>query len=271
MIVTLLIASFASVPVAFAQPAENAPPAGWTEPPPALPPAAVAPAAAPEPAPAIADLPPKPAEQPKPQGPPRYDLVRINVGGRVGYIRDGAYDVFSENDVLGQFSIDGTVPLYHRGKLVLGAGLGWDYGGQSSTFRGFASSMKAHRFSVPLEARWNFVPGIWGFGKVSPGAVLVSAHVEDPTASLSATSAAFSVDASAGAAILIGPRTRFDERKGPRFWVTPEVGYAFTTDASLAMSTGRESKDMLGNDEEAKLRSLSLSGLFWRLSMAVTF
>lgn len=253
-----------AAPLAFAQPQEPLPP---VEPPPSA--APLAPPAPPEPAPQAT----KPAEQPlpTPEGPPRYDLVRIDVGGRVGYVKDSAYDAFATNDTLAQFSIDGTYPVYAKGKLVLGAGLGWDYGGRSDGLRGFSSSMKAHRFSVPLEARWHAVPGLFAFGRLAPGAALVVASVDNGGAEVSGSSWAFSTDASVGASILLGPRSHWDQRKSPRFWLTPEVGYGFTTNASLALGRGREAKDLLGSDEDVRLRSLSLSGVFWRLAVTTTF
>jgi hypothetical protein len=250
-----------------ARPAE----APATEPLPPAPVAAPAEASPARRAPAPTTATPK--EEAQPEGPPRYDLIRINVGARVGYIRDAGFDPFASNDVLSQFSIDGTVPVLHRGKLVLAAGLGWDVGGRSDKVRGFDSSLTAHRVSVPIEARWHFKPWLYGFGKIAPGAVAMLAEIKDgsSTGSLSASPWAFSGDASLGASLLMGPRAHLDRRGAVRFWLTPEIGYSVTTKASFAPNPGREDKDILGSDENTKLHSLALSGMFWRASIATTF
>ena len=87
---------------------------------------------------------------------------------------------------------------------------------------------------------------------------------------LSDTGWAFSGDASVGASILLAPSKRMDKRN-VRLWVTPEIGYAFTTNASLSASHDRGEDDVLGSDEDTKLRSLALSGLFWRATVGITF
>jgi hypothetical protein len=213
------------------------------------------------------------AARPEDSGRPRYDLVRINAGFRVGYIPSRAFDSFASSDVLTQFSLDGTYPLFTSGKLVFGAGLGWDFGARSDQLRNIEASMASHRLYVPIEGRYHVLPGLAVFGKVSPGAAAVLSKVKDasaPGSEVSGTGWAFSADASVGASILVGPRQQMDKR-APRFWVTPEVGYAVTTGASVRPNPGRDDKDVLGSDEDTNLRTLALSGFFWRASVGVTF
>ncbi|MBX3215763.1 MAG: hypothetical protein KF850_27240 [Labilithrix sp.] len=215
---------------------------------------------------------PPSADRAAPSGAPRYDLIRVNMGVRVGYVPSRGFDTFSSNDVLPQFSIDGTYPLFTSGKLVLGAGLGWDVGGRAGTVRGFDASLATHRLYVPLEGRWHWSPGLSVFGKIAPGAVAAIASVQDPSSpnELSTTGWAFSADASVGASILLGPR-QHPEKRTIRFWLTPEIGYAVTTNAPLRGNPGRADEDLLGSDESTNLRSLALSGLFWRASVGTTF
>lgn len=227
-----------------------------------------------EPAPAVSH------DRPATEGPLRYDLVRINAGLRVGYLPVGltgympsrGFDTFASSDVLTQFSIDGTYPLLTSGKLVLAAGLGWDVGGRSDKIRGFASSLTAHRLYVPVEGRYHLAQGLYLFGKVSPGAVAALASVQDPSApnELSVTGWAFSADASIGGSILLGPRKQTDKRSA-RFWLTPEFGYAYTTNASLRANPNRTEKDLLGSDEDTNLGTVAFSGIFWRASLGMTF
>jgi len=223
---------------------------------------------------------PASADRAPAEGQPRYDLVRINMGLRVGHqpaaltgeAPSRGFDTFASNDVLAQFSIDGTVPIVTRGRLVLGAGLGWDVGGRSATVRGLDSSLTAHRLYVPIEGRYHFWPGLFVFGKVSPGAAIALASVKDGSApsELSGSAWAFSADASIGGSILLGPRQRMDKR-AVRFWLTPEIGYAYTTNASIRLNPNRAESEVLGSDENAQLGKLALSGIFWRASVGTTF
>lgn len=221
--------------------------------------------------PPVVDAPPV-VDKTKPSGPPRFDTIRINAGLKIGYIPNRGFDTFSRNDVLPSFSLDGTYPLMTTGKLVLGAGLGWDVGGRSDTVRGLSSDLRVHRLSVPIEARYHIVPSIFAFGKVSPGATAMIASVKEVGSGqdLGATGWAFSADASAGASILITPRSHYDRRE-VRFWITPEIGYSFTTSGALNTNIGREEKDLLGTDEDTRLRGLALNGFFWRASVGMTF
>lgn len=249
----------------------------WTVPALAEEPAAPEPTEAPAPAPpptvVVAPATAVPLETlPPVEGAPRYDLVRINAGVRVGYVPNAAFDTFASNDMLGQLSLDGTYPLLTAGNVVLAAGVGWDVGTRSDQVRQISGSMTAHRLYVPIEGRYHFAPWLFGFGKVSPGAAAVVASMKDASApnDLSTTGWAFSADASLGASILMGPRKN-PEKRVVRFWLTPEVGYGFTTHAPLHLATGRDEKDLLGTDESTNLRSLALSGFFWRASVGTTF
>jgi hypothetical protein len=258
-----LLAILTSALPAAAQPAD-APP----EPLPAdAPPAAPAPAAA-TPVPAPAEIQPDRAVT----QPPRYDVVRINAGLRVGYIPTSGFDAFADSDALTQFSVDATYPVLHQDRFVLGVGLGWDIGSRSDRVRGFDSSLTAHRLTVPIEGRWHFTPWLFGFGKLAPGAAAMLASLTDPSSptTLKTTSWAFAADASVGASFLLGPRKDTGKRT-PHFWVTPELGYSFTTDAPMNLSTGRADKDLLGSDENVRLASVALSGFFWRATIGTTF
>lgn len=208
----------------------------------------------------------------KAEGPARHDLIRVNAGLRVGYLRSTGFDTFAKNDVLSQFSLDATFPIFSTDKLVLGVGLGWDIGGRSDALRGQDTSLSTHRFYVPVEGRYALLPWLHPFLKLAPGAAVAIAKVHESTLDqeLSATGWAFSADASVGASILLGPRKHM-ERRTPRVWLTPEIGYSLTTAAKLSAETGRDEANVLGSDERTNLRSLALSGLFWRASVGMTF
>lgn len=212
------------------------------------------------------------ADVPKAEGPARHDLIRVNAGLRVGYVRSSGFDSFAKDDVLTQFSLDGTFPIFTTDKLVLGVGLGWDIGGRSDPLRGQETSLTTHRFYAPIEGRYALTPWLHPFLKLAPGAAVAFASAYESTLEkdITATGWAFSADASVGASILLGPRKHM-ERRSPRVWLTPEIGYALTTAAKLSAGTGRDDENVLGSDERTNLRSLALSGLFWRASVGLTF
>lgn len=214
-----------------------------------------------------------PAASTRTEGPPRYDFVRIATGVRIGYVDDPAFDTFSKNDVLPQFSLEGTITLLTAGKLSLAVGGAWDVGGRGNGLRGLDASITAHRFTAPIEGRYHVAPWIYGFARVAPGASLLYTRVDEPSAAakLKDTSWAFAGDLSAGASFLVGPRRDMDRRTTPRFWITPEIGYAFATSTGLRPKPSRDESDVLGSDAGTNLGSIALAGLFWRASMAVTF
>jgi hypothetical protein len=202
---------------------------------------------------------------------PLPDRFRLSAGLRIAYVHTHGFDTFADTNTLPQLSIDGTYAFYNSGRLALAAGLGWDVGGRGSDLRGLDTSLTAHRFLVPLEARVTVLPWLWAFGKVAPGAALVLTDIEDPSAPRSLGSAgwAFAGDVSAGASFVIGKRAPGKHRV--RVLLTPEIGYSITTAAPVHASPGRNEDELLGSDADTNLRSVALSGLFWRATLGVTF
>lgn len=267
---------------------------------PALPPPDGAPPGAEAPATSEPGRPPAPSPTPEPSAPPpefvpappvtlaaepepdeaprareaARELYRLNFGMRVGYVATSGFDTFASNDTLAQLSIDGAAPVLTRGDLVLAVGLGWDVGGRSDNLRGLEASLTAHRLYVPIEARYHLARPLFAFAKLSPGATAAVVSVTEPSSPspLSTTAWAFSGDLSAGASVLLGPRSKSDRpKRALQFWLTPELGWAYTTSAPLRLRTEREDEEMLGADESVTLRSLALSGFFWRATLAATF
>lgn len=202
---------------------------------------------------------------------PLPDRFRVSAGLRIAYVHTHGFDTFADTNTLPQLSIDGTYAFYNSGRLALAAGLAWDVGGRSSDLRGLDTSLTAHRFLVPLEARVTVLPWLWAFGKVAPGAALVLTDIEDPSAprSLGSSGWAFAGDVSAGASFVIGKRA--PAKHSVRVLLTPEIGYSVTTAAPVHASPGRSEDELLGSDADTNLRSVALSGLFWRATIGVTF
>lgn len=208
----------------------------------------------------------------KPEGPPRFDFIRINAGPKVAYVQERGYDAFSTNDVLPMFSLDGTYPLFTAGRVVIAAGLAWETGGSKADTRGVPMKLATHRFAVPIEGRYHVSTGLYIFAKAAPGARAHFVDVEDPSsqATLSDTAWSFGADFSAGASILLGPRAGHDKKRA-RFWLMPEAGYALASAATLRPNPDRDPPDVLGVDATTSLRPLALQGFFWRASVGMTF
>jgi len=225
----------------------------------------------------------RPAAEPPRAGTPRYDLIKVGGGMRFDYVGGSAFDSFADSNLLPNLSLDATYPVLVQGKVAIGAGLGYTVGGRDESLRGMKTSLLVHRLQVPIEGRYHFVPGVFGFIKAAPGAVALATSLQDPSSpsTLSDTAWAFSVDASVGAGILLGPRTYTAQGgTGPnadreartfRIWAIPEIGYGFTTKANLDLRPDRDAKDALGSDERTALAPLGLTAFFWRLSLATTF
>ena len=216
-----------------------------------------------------------PLEEAPPPPPKKNELpmerLRVNGGAKIGYVDSRGFDTYASSDTLPQFSIDATYMLWSSGRLGLAAGLGWDVGGRSDTLRGLDTSLTMNRFLVPLEARFALKPWVWAFGKVSPGAMVARAEIKDGSSPqpLTATGWAFATDLSAGATFAVGSRKA--DRRSVRFILTPEVGYSITTAAPLRPNPGREADELLGSDQDTSLRSVALSGFFWRATAGVAW
>jgi hypothetical protein len=199
---------------------------------------------------------------------PRTNRWKITGGVRIDHVGTRGFDAFAPDNTLPQFSIQGTYALFMRDKLAIGVGLGWDVGGRAGEVRGIDTDLGVHRFSVPIEARYGFLPWLWATGKVAPGAALMLASIEDPSApaTLKDSAWAFSTDLSVGAAFVAGAKGQ-----RVRFVVAPEIGYALATRAAIRPSPSRDEDDVLGSDGAQNLTRLALSGVFWRLTAGVTF
>lgn len=201
----------------------------------------------------------------------RHD-VRIGAGVRVGYVPTSGFDRFSSNDVLPQLSIDANYALVAGEKFSFALGAAYDVGGVSSDLRGVDTKLTVHRLTVPLEGRFHATRGIFAFLRVAPGAAAFVTSISDSSApaSLDRTAWAFAADASLGSSFLLGPH-RSTSKRQVRFWVTPELGYAFTTSPSLRSSPARDTDEAVGTDGKTNLGTLSTSGFFWRVSLALSF
>jgi hypothetical protein len=183
------------------------------------------------------------------------------------FIGDRGFDPYSSNDLLPQWTFAGSRTLFSRGRFSVAGGASWDIGGSSTTSRGLDAGIFTTRFAGNVEGRWHPRTWVFGFVKLSPGAALVNARVNDPSAAatLTTTQWAFAGDASLGGAI-----TPMTTPGGPRVWFVAEGGYSLSTTMPMKLGPKNE-KDVTGAVSKTDLGELALSGGFLRLGAAVSF
>ncbi len=186
---------------------------------------------------------------------------------RETFVSSRGFDPYSQNDVLPQWTFAGSRTLWSRGRLSFAAGASWDVGGASTTSRGLDAGIFTNRFAATAEGRWHPKTFAYGFVRLSPGANVVNARVNDPSApgTLTTTQWSFSGDASVGAAI-----TPMFVPGGPRVWLIPEVGYTYATSTQMRLAPKNE-KDITGAASKTDLGELALSGVFFRVGLALSF
>lgn len=239
------------------------------------------PRASPAPAPAPAPVLVRAEASEEPEGPPSARGFRVTGGLKLAYVATSGFDTFAASDSLPYFSVEASDGIFHRGRLTLGVGLGFEAGGRSSDLRGLDAKLQTQRIAVPLEARWAASNLVWGVFRLAPGATHASASISDASApaKLEDSTWGFSLDASVGAAFVLGGASgpnggqggQSPPRRGPRFILLPEVGWTFASSLALAPKPGRDAEDVIGADGTTRIPEVALSGFFWRATAGVVF
>lgn len=196
----------------------------------------------------------------------RQRFIRFEVGARVRFIGDDAFDAFSTDNRLPQISLGGSTVLFTHRSFSFAAGIGFDAGATKATSRSFKMELNAYHATVPLEGRYHFTPWLFGFAKAAPGIASIHAEANEFAGApkLTATSVAFAADLSVGASFLIGAQ-KHPQRHAFRFWLTPEFGYGIATNASMNLEADDARYGSLN------LPGLSLGGFFGRASAGFGF
>jgi hypothetical protein len=217
----------------------------------------------------------RPAAAQSPQDTPtttraeRESFWQGQVGMRSTFVTDRAFDPFASDNALTSISLGFSRTLLHEGSFSFAPGVVWDYGSRSAAARGQPTSLSANRLGLALEGRYHFAPWVYGLVRITPAALHQRAKVEDgPNPAYAASAWSFAVDASAGAAFLLGPHG--DSPALVRWWAAAEGGYGYATSASLRM------RPELADDDPRRigdldLGKLALGGAFFRVYGAVTF
>jgi hypothetical protein len=206
--------------------------------------------------------------------PPRADAWQASIGMRAMLIRDAGYDPFSTDDALAQVALSASRLVTRQDRLALAAGAGFDYGASDATARGAPSSLGLMRISLSAEGRYVPHPRFYGFVRVAPGLLHVSASVRDDSAppltgatptSLTDSFWLPSLDGSLGAALCLAPQS---SRLGA--WIMAQGGYGWAPSHTLSLAP------QVGGADQSKVAPLDLGtiaprGPFLTFSFALSY
>jgi hypothetical protein len=210
------------------------------------------------------------AEEP----PPRADAWQATIGVRTMLIRDAGYDPFSTNDGLAQVALSASRLLTRQDQLALAVGAGFEYGASSATARGAPSRLGLMRASLFAEGRYTVHPRFYGFVRVAPGVLNVSANLDDASAppltsgrptSLADSFTIPSLDGSLGAAVCLAPTS---SRIGA--WFVAQAGYGWAPRHALLLAPE------IGGADQNKVAPLDLGtiaprGPFLTFALALSY
>jgi hypothetical protein len=193
----------------------------------------------------------------------------VSGGYRASWIEDAAFDPFSEDDVLGQLSLNAGRTVYAQDRLSVAVSGMFDFGTTSAPARSLNAEYQALRLGLGLEGRYHLRSWLYAYARVTPGAVRSEASLDSTSGPhYEAVNWSAAVDGSLGAAIrVIGTR---DGRKfSPRVWLFAEVGYGWVAGQDLSLeATGAGAPPRA---EPVELGELDASGTTLRLGALVTF
>ncbi len=223
-------------------------------------------------APALAqeDAPPSPAS---PRVDTRVRFWAFDLGLRTTFVADSGFDPYSTDNRLGQSTLGLSRTTHVFGAWSFAPGIRWDTGTSSATARGADAALTVHRLSLPLELRNHLTRGIYAFGRLAPGATSARQKITDASLSepLTASSWLLSADASLGASFNVLSFSSDPTSHAPRIWLTPEIGYAWSTATSKTMSPSVGGDDPRQFGETILARSVVLRGAFFRAALTMTF
>ncbi len=217
---------------------------------------------------------------------PRIDRLkemwRFELGYRGNFVTNAGYNPFSTRDYFEQVSFVASRTLFARGRFSFAPGIAWDYGKNTATARGDATSLEVHRIALPLEGRIHFGSFGYAFVRAAPAVAVENAEVDDPTAicpqavsiepcaaPLTKSRWLFATDVSAGYAYPVWSRRELSELV-PRIWLQADGGYGWIVGQRLDLSADLPSGDpRLASGVD--LGTLTMRAAFVRASAAVSF
>lgn len=202
----------------------------------------------------------------------RVKFWAIDTGVRNTFVKDAAYDPYSKNDAMTQWSVGMSRTTIVRGAFSFAPGFRWDVGSSSATARGAETNILAHRLTVPLEARYHEATWLYFFGRAAPGAVYQRSKVNDPSLGEAMIDTGWvpAADFSLGASLMFANFSDDPTSRAPRFWITPEAGYSWAGRANAALSPKTEADDPRAFGT-LSMTGVTLRGAFFRINVTSTF
>jgi hypothetical protein len=199
------------------------------------------------------------------------DHLLLGAGVRTTFIVDEAFDPFSENDALPQFSLyAGGVAMTNGAVSLVGVG-GWDYGQTQSNARGAVTELDLHRLWIGAEGRYHVLRRLYAYGRLAPAILHSSVSLRDSVAQAPRVADAwvFGADVSLGAAgELFG--TRSGASRKARGWLALAGGWGFTTSSDLVLEADEDSAAPI-RTAALDLGEVALGGPFVRVDFALSF
>jgi hypothetical protein len=204
--------------------------------------------------------------QPAP-APPRAEPWQIAAGFRTALLRSAGYDPFATDDSFTQFSVTATRAFRTGPTFATAVGVAWDTGGASAQARGSDTNLSLTRLGGLVEERWAPRPWVYAFARVSPAWLHGTAKVTDPTiaAPLRTTFSTFSLDASLGGALRVGPRSG-----SVGLWLLFDSGYGWAPDQRIALAPALPDQDS-NKAGVTTFADLAPRGVFFRGAVALAF
>ncbi len=196
--------------------------------------------------------------------------TQVALGRRYDFVTHDGYDPYSNDNVLGQFTVQAKHVLLAGGPWSLAVTAGWDFGGSDSTVRGQATELSMYRLSAGGEARYHLLPWAFAFGRVAPGLLSVSTTLNSGSAGVELQDQAygFSLDSTLGLQVALFGRRGASER-GVRLWGVVEGGYSLASKQEVRLSP----VDDAGPERvaEQRLPDVAVGGATLQASLALTF
>lgn len=192
---------------------------------------------------------------------------------RSTFIEDSGFDPYSEDNRMNQWSLGFSRTTHVFGAWSFAPGIRWDTGAASARARGADAELAVNRLAIPLELRNHVASRFYVFGRLAPGATSARQKITDTSLAepLVTSSWLFSADASLGVSFNFLSFAKTPESHAPRFWLTPELGYAWSTATGSTLSPSVAEDDPRKFGDTSLARSVVLRGLFFRAGVTMTF
>ena len=208
-------------------------------------------------------------------GLPRYDFVRVNAGFRIGYMPNRAFDTFCVERRARRSSRSterirsSRAASSSSARVLAGTSAGARRPSAASTRRvARASPLRSARGSLQLRA---LALRLRQARARRCGDVCVGEGPNDASTSSRGRAGRSPRTRASARRSWSGPRRTIDDKRAVRFWVTPELGYTYTTKAPLERIRAAKTRTSSAATRTTTCGRSPLSGFFWRATVGITY